>query len=132
MITTEQAKQQLASVGIDNLPDFLIDAMVEQVNSINECLDEHYSAGTALLIQAHLISLIGMAQGHKYISSQSAPSGASRSFRWANLSDVWRGTLSLLRGLDKSGCTDGLIPADPTKKAYAGVWVSKGNNCCGG
>lgn len=132
MITVEQAKQQLASVGIDNIPDFLIAAIVEQINSIDACLTEHYSPAIGLAIQMYLLSLIGMAQGHKYISSQTAPSGASRSFRWANLGDTWRGTLSLLRGLDKHGCADGLIPADPTKKAYAGVWVSKGGNCCGG
>ena len=129
MITKEQAKQQLVSMGVDNIPDFMLQLLVDQVNSIQECLDANYPAGTALMIQVYLLSLIGLAQGHKYISSQTAPSGASRSFRWANLSDTWRGTLSLLRGLDKHGCADGLIPADPTKKSYAGVWVSTPNKC---
>lgn len=129
MITLEQAKQQLVSMGVDNIPDFMLQLLVDQVNSIQECLDANYPAGTALMIQVYLLSLMGLAQGHKYISSQTAPSGASRSFRWANLSDTWRGTLSLLRGLDKHGCADGLIPADPTKKAYAGVWVSTPNKC---
>lgn len=131
MITKEQAKQQLVSMGVDNIPDFMLQLLVDQVNSIQECLDANYPAGTALMIQVYLLSLMGLAQGHKYISSQTAPSGASRSFRWANLSDTWRGTLSLLRGLDKHGCADGLIPADPTKKAYAGVWVSTPNKCGG-
>lgn len=129
MITKEQAKQQLVSMGVDNIPDFMLQLLVDQVNSIQECLDANYPAGTALMIQVYLLSLMGLAQGHKYISSQTAPSGASRSFRWANLSDTWRGTLSLLRGLDKHGCAEGLIPADPTKKAYAGVWVSTPNKC---
>lgn len=131
MITKEQAKQQLVSMGVDNIPDFMLQLLVDQVNSIQECLDANYPAGTALMIQVYLLSLMGLAQGHKYISSQTAPSGASRSFRWANLSDTWRGMLSLLRGLDKHGCADGLIPADPTKKAYAGVWVSTPNKCGG-
>lgn len=129
MITKEQAKQQLVSMGVDNIPDFMLQLLVDQVNSIQACLDANYPSGTALMIQVYLLSLMGLAQGHKYISSQTAPSGASRSFRWANLSDTWRGTLSLLRGLDKHGCAEGLIPADPTKKAYAGVWVSTPNKC---
>ena len=50
MITTEQAKEYLDSIGI-KLPDFILAALVEQVNSIQECLDAHYSPATALLIQ---------------------------------------------------------------------------------
>lgn len=35
MITTEQAKEYLDSIGI-KLPDFILAALVEQVNSIQE------------------------------------------------------------------------------------------------
>lgn len=129
MVTVEQAQKYLASVGI-NLPDFVLSALVDNANSIQECLDAHYPAGTALLIQLYLIGLMGAAQGDMYISSQTAPSGASRSFRYKAFAERWRGTLSLLRGLDKFGCANDLIPPDPTQAAYAGMWVARGG--CGG
>lgn len=131
MITKEQAQEQLAFLGIDGLPDFMLEALVARANSINECLNEHYDAATALMIQVYLLGLFTLAQTQKYISSQTAPSGASQSFRWNNLSDAWRGLTGLIKGLDPYGCTAGLIPADPTKKAYAGVWVSTPNKCGG-
>ncbi|MFG6654931.1 hypothetical protein ACG0Z5_10720 [Scandinavium sp. M-37] len=130
MITTEQAKEYLASVGI-TLPDFILQALVDQVNSIQECLDAHYPASTALLIQCYLLGLMGLAQGDKYISSQSAPSGASRSFRYQSFSDRWKGSVSLLRGLDTYGCATALIPPDPTQQAFAGIWIGKGGCMCG-
>lgn len=131
MVTKEKAKEYLESQGI-SLPDFVLDALVEQVNSIQECLDANYPASTALLIQLYLLGLMGLGQGDKYISSQTAPSGASRSFRYQSFSDRWKGALNLLRGLDKKGCATGLIPPDPTNKAFAGVWIGKGGCMCGG
>ena len=131
MVNKEKAKEYLESQGI-TLPDFVLDALVEQVNSIQECLDANYSASTALLIQLYLLGLMGLGQGDKYISSQTAPSGASRSFRYQSFSDRWKGALNLLRGLDKKGCATGLIPPDPTNKAFAGVWIGKGGCMCGG
>ncbi|MFY1885193.1 DUF7370 family protein [Achromobacter xylosoxidans] len=125
MVTIDQAKQYLEGQGIV-LPDFVLAALVDQANSIQECLDAHYTPATALLIQLYLLALMGLGQGDRYISSQTAPSGAARSFRYQGFADRWIGTLSLLRGLDKFGCTSGLIPPDPTKKAFAGMWIAKG------
>lgn len=130
MITTAQAKEYLSSVGI-TLPDFILDALIEQVNSIQECLDANYPPATALLIQMYLLGLMGLGQGDRYISSQSAPSGASRSFRYGSFADRWAGSLSLLRGLDKHGCATALIPPDPTNQAFAGIWIGKGSCMCG-
>lgn len=128
MITSEQAKQYLKSQGIkvDDTPDFIIDGWVEMANSVSDCLSEHYTVNTALLIQCYLISLIAYAQSDQTISSQTAPSGASRSFKYKAFADRWKGQLSLLRGLDKHNCTSELIPPDPTVNSYAGLWVSKG------
>lgn len=130
MLTSEQAKEYLATVGI-TLPDFLVDLLVGQANSISGCLAEHYDDATATLIQCYLLGLLALGQGDKYLSSQSAPSGASRSFRYQAFADRWRGTLSLLQGLDKHGCAAELTPPDPTKKAFAGLWVAKGGCMCG-
>lgn len=131
MITTEQAKEYLKSVGI-TLPDFILEALAEQANSIQECLDAHYSPATALLIQSYLLGMMALGQGDKYVSSHTAPSGASESFRYQSFSDRWKGSLNLLRALDKYGCATALIPADPTAApAFAGIWIGKGGCMCG-
>lgn len=131
MVTIEEATEYLSSVGIE-LPNFVLQALVDQANSIQECLDAHYPASTALLIQLYLLALMGLGQGDKYISSQTAPSGASRSFRYQSFTDRWKASVNLLRGLDKYGCATSLIPADPTAApAFAGIWIGKGGCMCG-
>lgn len=129
MLTIAQAKEYLSSQGI-TLPDFVLDLLVEQANSINECLTEHYDDATATLIQLYLLRLLGLSQGDRYISSQSGPSGASRSFRYQSLQDGFRGARSLLVNLDTHGCATGLIPSDPTNAAYAGLWIATGGCMC--
>jgi hypothetical protein len=107
MVTLEQAKEYLESQGI-TIPDFVLQALVDQANSIQECLDAHYPASTALLIQLYLLALMGLGQGDKYISSQTGPmahhahSGTSRLL--TDGKPLW-----LLRGLIS---TDALKP-DP-------------------
>ena len=131
MVTLEQAKEYLESQGI-TIPDFVLQALVDQANSIQECLDAHYPASTSLLIQLYLLSLMGLAQGDKYISSQTGPNGASRSFRYQSFPDRWRGALALLRVTDKHGCANDLIPPDPTNTAFAGIWIGKAGCMCSG
>lgn len=126
MLTIEQAQQYLASQGIVGVPDFILQAWIDLAGSVQECLDAHYTPSVAMLIQCYLIALMAYGQGDKYISSQTAPSGAARSFRYQNFSDRWKGMLSLLRGLDPHGCVTSLIPPDPTKTAYGGIWIAKG------
>lgn len=129
MITTVQAKEYLESVGI-TLPDFILQALLEQAGSIQECLDAHYPPATALLIQSYLLGLMALGHGDKYISSQTGPNGASRSFRYLSFADRWKASLGLLRGLDKYGCATSLIPPDPTNTAFAGIWIARGGCMC--
>ncbi|MFH2193078.1 hypothetical protein [Enterobacter hormaechei] len=131
MITTVQAKEYLESVGI-TLPDFILLALLEQAGSIQECLDAHYPPATALLIQSYLLGLMALGQGDKYISSQTGPNGASRSFRYLSFADRWKASLGLLRGLDKYGCATSLIPPDPTNTAFAVIWIARGGCMCNG
>ncbi|EPN7103807.1 TPA: hypothetical protein U2Q83_004187 [Enterobacter hormaechei] len=131
MVTLEQAKEYLESQGI-TIPDFVLQSLVDQANSIQECLDAHYPASVALLIQLYLLALMGLAQGDKYISSQTGPNGASRSFRFQSFSDRWKGAVALLRVTDKNGCANDLIPPDPTNTAFAGIWIARGGCMCGG
>ena len=85
-----------------------------------------YSGATQSLILSYLIGLYGLSGGNMYISSQSAPSGASRSFRFAELRNAWKGHLNMLRMLDTAGCTNSLIPAAPDKKSAAFIVVKGG------
>ncbi len=125
MLTLEQAKEYLASLGV-TLPDSLLQLLVDQVNTIADCLTANYPAGTAALIRLYLVGLLGIANGDRYVSSQTAPSGASQSFRYRDFAGRWRSTLGLLRALDTKGCTDALVPPDPTATAHAGLWVARG------
>ena len=125
MITIDQAKLYLDSVGIA-VPEFMLTALLDQAEDIEECLELHYSPATATLIQCYLLALFALGQGDKYISRQTAPSGASRSFRYLGFADRWRSSLALLRGLDKHGCADHLIPPDPTGAASGAMWISGG------
>lgn len=131
MLTTEQAKEYLETVGV-RLPGFILDGLIEQVNSVQACLDANYQPGAATLIQCYVLALMALGQGDRYISSQTAPSGAARSFRYQSFADRWKGLLSLLRGLDKYGCATDLIPPDPTQTTHAGLWVAKGGCYQGG
>ena len=127
MPSLEQVQQYLQGVGV-KLPDFIVQAMLDDAAVIQPCLDgAGYSASTQLLIYMYLLALGGIVSGDRYISSQTAPSGASQSFRYNSMVDKYRATLSALQALDKSGCTDSLIPAEPGAKA--GLWVSKGGGC---
>ncbi|EJH4232115.1 hypothetical protein NDI13_000583 [Escherichia coli] len=124
MVTTEQARDYLDSQGIE-LPDIILDLMVEQANSVNECLDANYPASTATLIQLYLIGLLGLTQANKYVSSQTGPNGASQSFRYVDFNKKLKAARTLLYSLDKHHCTAELIPADPEATAHAGIWIGK-------
>ena len=129
MIPLEQAQEYLVSVGIV-APDFIVQLWVDRVNTIEPCLNEHYDPATALLIQMYLIGLMGvLGNGGKYITSQTAPSGASQSYKYGALQDNYRSALSLLNSFDPYGCAGPLVPAEPG--ARAGMWLGKGGCDCG-
>lgn len=126
--TIEELKQYLESQGVPLPPDFVLSAWLDMVSAIQACLDgAGYSASEQMMIYLYLLGLFATVNAPRLISSQTAPSGASQSFRYNSMVDKYRATLSALQALDKSGCTDSLIPAEPGAKA--GLWVSKGG-CC--
>lgn len=130
MLTIEQARAYLASMGI-TLPDEVLVPLVETINSINECLNEHYSPAVANMIRLYLLGLHGAVSGDKYVTSEHAPSGASRSYAYKALKDRYKSLYDLLKLWDKFGCATDLIPPDPTAQAKAGLWVSRGGCYCG-
>ncbi len=129
MPTLEQIKQYFESYGIPVPPDFILQLWVDTVGVIQPCLDgAGYPVSTQMLIYLYLLGLTGYVNVDRQISSQSAPSGASQSFRWGAFADRYRSLRSLLNALDTSGCTASVIPPEPG--ASAGLWVSTGGKCC--
>lgn len=129
MPTIDQIKQYYIASGIPVPPDFIIQAFIDTVATIQPCLDgAGYPASTQLLIYLYALGLFGFTSGDRYISSQSAPSGASQSFRYKSFTDGYRSLKAMLNALDTSGCTASVIPPEPG--ASAGLWVSTGGKCC--
>lgn len=126
MLTSADAKKYLESQGITTLPDFMLELLVEQANSKNDCLAANYSESTAKLIRLYLLSLLGMSQMTRSISSERAPSGASRSWDYQELKTRWVGVLNLLQGLDKHGCVSELVPPNPADSGRGALFVALG------
>lgn len=121
----QQATEYLESIGL-TVPPIIIEAWLGLFSGVTACLDEHYNEATALLILTNLIGLYALAGGNRYVSSQSAPSGASQSFRFSGLNDIWKGNLNMIKLLDRHGCVSGLIPVNPTQTKSAFLMTGKG------
>ena len=125
-MTLDEAKEALAGMGIEP-PELVIIGWLALFEVVQDCLDEHYDESVQALLLYYLIGLYGLTTGVRYISSQTAPSGASQSFRYGNIKEVWRSNLSSLRLLDSHGCLTNLIPSDPTK---GGGFLGVGKGGC--
>ncbi len=111
MISTAQANEYLdKSLGI-TLPDFLVRAAVERVEAAEPAMfAAGYSEAVQVQVQCMAVALIAAAGAPRRIGSQGAPSGASRSFKYADtdLSQLRRA----LNTLDTAGTVAGLIGQD--------------------
>ena len=104
-ITAAQVKQQLSALGY-TIPDFMIDAYLCKLEGINQCLEAAgYDECDMMLIQMYAVTLMAITAYSQRIKSQSAPSGASRSFDYTGDVKTMRDTL---RDLDTAGCTASL------------------------
>lgn len=113
MPTLDELRAYLASIGITP-PDFMLEAWLAAVADMQACLDEHYPASISKLIALYTLGMYGIASGDKYVSSQTAPSGASQSFRYKDLQDRWKAQMSMINQFDPYGCTGPYLPTDPT------------------
>jgi hypothetical protein len=106
-ITAAQVKQQLSALGY-TIPDFMIDAYLCKLDAISPCLEAAgHDECDMMLIQIYAVTLMaitGYSTGQR-IKSQSAPSGASRSFDYSGDIKKMRDTLL---ALDTAGCTANL------------------------
>ena len=119
----DEAKKVAAQAGIEVIESVLL-AWISKIDSISECLEVNYPEDDAVLIRYYLLSLYLLSFGGRTVASESAPSGASRSYRYGDLKNSWQSYIKLLRGLDSKGCVSDLIPANPfSKNIFIGVAV---------
>jgi hypothetical protein len=105
-ITAADVKAFLAELGY-SIPDALLNPILCRVNSIIECMDgAGYDACTQQLILLYAAALMSASSGARKIKSQSAPSGASRSFEYGDDAVTW--LRNSLLTLDTNGCTGDL------------------------
>jgi hypothetical protein len=112
VITSAQATQYLDQVLGVGVPSFIVDAAVTKVATAEAAMVEAgYSESDQILIQSMAVAIIAAPGDPRRISSQGAPSGASRSFKNSE------GALSALRrslaALDTAGTVTDLIGPDP-------------------
>lgn len=123
----DKLKQFLTAMGVPLPPDFVLEALLEVDPGVQECLEARgLSPAKILLVNLYVLGLQAIPGSTKFISSQSAPSGASQSFRYTSEADAFKNVRALLRNIDKWGCTDGLIPSIGNQAA---LFVSKGCGC---
>lgn len=127
MPSLSELKEFLTAMGVPLPPDFVLEALLEVDPVVQECLASHgLSPAKILLVNLYVLGLQAIPGSTKFISSQSAPSGASQSFRYTSEADAFKNVRALLRNIDKWGCTDGLIPSIGN---HAALFVSKGCGC---
>lgn len=127
-LTIEEADQYLRSMNVV-LPSVMLRLLFGRLSSLELCMNgAGYDQDTQDLIKLYVISMLGALSVDGQISSQSAPSGASRSFRYGALSDRYKSILNQLRILDPSGCSTGLLPSNPVE-ANCALFISPGDDC---
>lgn len=105
-ITAADVQAFLGELGY-SIPGALLDPILCVVNKITPCLDgAGYDDCTAKLILMYAAALMATSSGSRRLKSQSAPSGASRSFDYGTDSITW--LRESLTQLDTSGCTSEL------------------------
>ena len=127
MITTEEAAAYLRELGI-TMPAPLLALVVTKSQGIQDCLDaNNVDATDQALIYYYLVGLLAISGGGRRVKSQTAPSGASQSFEYADLGDLYDQLLASLCVVDKYGCATPLVPDKPG--GSTGFLVVKGTRC---
>ncbi|WP_419792560.1 DUF7370 family protein [Serratia fonticola] len=102
-ITAADVQAFLGELGY-SIPSALLTPILCVVNGILPCMDgAGYDDCTQTLILLYAAALMSASSGARKIKSQSAPSGASRSFEYGDDSIVW--LRNSLAQLDTNGCT---------------------------
>ena len=112
MITSTQAIQYLDQALGVSVPSFLIDAVLEKVEAVEPAMSAAgYSEADTIIMQCMAVAIIAAAGSPRRVTSQGAPSGASRGFKYSDkdLSSL----RSALAALDTAGILAALVGPDP-------------------
>ncbi|CAN5717522.1 hypothetical protein BH10PSE18_BH10PSE18_08300 [soil metagenome] len=113
MITSTQAQQYLSEALGVSVPSFIVDAAIATVAAAEPAMVlAGYDNNKRMLIETYAVVIISCAGGARRISSQSAPSGASRSFK--NTDNALTQLRRTLAGLDTAGTVAALVGPDPS------------------
>lgn len=108
-ITTSDIAAALAVRGL-SLPTSEIDGILCLLDKVMECITMNYpDECTQNAIITWSAILMASASNGKFLSSHTAPSGASESFKYGTA--PWVTLYNQLRALDTAGCTSGLVVA---------------------
>jgi hypothetical protein len=111
-VTSGNLKQYLSDVLGVTVPEFIIQAAIDKVETVHPLLDSTYAEHDALLIEYMSAAIICCAGAPRRIQSQGAASGASRSF--SNDAKALSALRRSLAELDTAGITAPLVGADPS------------------
>ncbi|MBV4366286.1 hypothetical protein KUE00_06505 [Erwiniaceae bacterium CMYE1] len=101
-ITLDDIKPFIAELGF-TVPDALLTLLTEQVSGVSACMEgAGYSENLQKLLLIYAVARLAALSGARKIASQSAPSGASRSFTYdsAGTDHLY----SQILDWDKNGC----------------------------
>lgn len=126
-VTIEEVREYLDTQQL-TMVDRMIQATINKVASKQPCMDgAGYTDDDVYLLTCYLVGLMALTtSGDGRIRSQSAPSGASRSFHFGSVGERWKALSEAVKSLDPAGCVIDLIPKNPDKKVHCGLWVSPG------
>lgn len=108
------------------LPPKMLECLLAKAETARACMvGAGYDECTQDLAVTYLAAMLAISSGARRIKSQTAPSGASRSFDYAG--DQLKQLRQALVTLDPSGCTVPLQPADPSGRAA--LFVGRASQC---
>lgn len=121
----EEVLEYLESQQIE-IPESLVRRLIRRVESKQDCFDKNgYTEDDVYFITIYLVAMLALFSADGRIKSQSAPSGASRSFDFGTLGERWKALSSAIRLADPKGCVLDLTPANPDAKNCA-LFISPG------
>lgn len=128
-LTLADAQEYLKALGM-GMPTPLLVPLLARINSVDECLAEAgYDNNAIVLMKLYLLSLFGVVQVYRAVTSERAPSGASRSYAFGTVGQGYKNYAALLGALDTAGCFGSLIPENP-EAGHAAMYVGEGLYAC--
>lgn len=124
-VTTASLTEYLTELGY-TLPAGILDCLLSKAETARACMiGAGYDECSQDLAVTYLAAMLAVSSGARRIRSQTAPSGASRSFDYA--ADQLRQLRQALTLVDPSNCTGALQPADPNGRAA--LFIGRANAC---